>query len=199
MCIRDRLLDIAHLCATSGADSFLLDGMFGSEIVSASEWLELLTELRAIYPGSIEVRMGTNETPVLYLPHVDAAHVTSRTAVELLRTAAPETVLQLRLPTGDRYDAALEAWTPMLSESDTARAPVLRFLDAEITSPAADGFVITGAMVFDMLSEEKQAANPLGQRFRELRRAAMDRELGKGRPELRNLPLPGSEPNSHPE
>ncbi|MBN1448482.1 MAG: hypothetical protein JXA28_11170 [Bacteroidetes bacterium] len=195
---RSMLFDMAETCSAAGADSFLLDGVFGADMVSAADWLHLLNELRDVYAGSIEARMSPGQTPTLYLPHIDGVHVESDQEIsERLRTS--DIPLQLRTAARDRYVPSSEPWLPMLADADTSMHSMFSALDELIVLDVNGDFVLTGATAFDLLGNERRADNPLAVRVRAMRQRGIDRELMNRQPEFRSAPIPASEPDSHPD
>ena len=187
---RDMLHDFAEAAAESGADALLLDGLFGSTDVSAAEWVEVIGEMRARFPGRIEVRTDVGHTGSLYLNQLDAAHLTATgdTAVHPVPdvlaatlSAFPDKGLRFHMPDPDSYAAGDMPWQPVLTHTgDLANS--LDYLSSPLLSlEYCRGFFIGGRAAFDLLTATPVSDAPLPRALRTNAEARLRSVLEKRR------------------
>jgi hypothetical protein len=188
---RGMLLEIAAAAAAGKADALLLDGLFGNPGVSASDWLQLLADLRSVFPGLIEARIGEGYTPSIYLRQLDGALLPvfegarrmNQVSIDSLlaanrHEAGENTKLLLTMRDPDGYAANGMPWNPQLSYQGDAVAEAEALLQLPYILPdASDGFFLYGAAVFDQLTATPTVPYPLSKRLRELRRQAISEAL----------------------
>ncbi|MDT8324503.1 MAG: hypothetical protein RRA94_10345 [Bacteroidota bacterium] len=180
------LLDCADLAASCGADAILFDALFGASGVSAGEWLALIEELRTRYGGALEARMSGRDTPLLYLRHLDGAHIPpdSLRAIEL-RREAPDAAIYLRLPLRDRYAAGALPWQLHNVKVHYDPDAVMRVLHTA-EQQSFRGFTLSGGWAWTNVTVDN---TPLGKLLRAQREHAHRRELERRRMEV----APGNE------
>lgn len=189
---RDMLLDLASVAEESGADALLLDGLFGNTAVSASEWVDLLGEVRGEFPGRIEGRFDNGHIPPVYIDQLDGACMdvsdgdstsTGYNMLDALLVAYPAKGVTALMPEPDRYIADGSPWTPTLASKQDPGNPLdflsLPFLSAD----QCNGFFLSGDKTFRMLAAEPEQDIPLVRRLHALRDENLKILLEKGRRE----------------
>ncbi|MFZ1729407.1 MAG: hypothetical protein WBQ23_00210 [Bacteroidota bacterium] len=188
----DLLLDFADIAAESRADALLLDGLFGSTTVSATEWVDILAELRERYSGSIEGRMDEGHTPPLYLNQLDAAVVAaardtaSKSISSILGAtlvAFPNKGVQFIMPDPDSYTAKGMRWKPMITTTADAGIAEEFLSTSKLTSNECRGFFLSGAASFEILIRAGDSDVPLVQKLQALREANLIKAIENARRE----------------
>ena len=175
---RDLALDLAALASSSGADALLLDALFGHSSVSATEWIALIEELRAAYAGALEIRIGDEATPLLYLRHFDGAHVAADSAAIVhLRHESAKAALYLRTGLRDRHEAGAFPWD--VHSTGLAYDPdlIMQVLHTA-EQPECNGFALSGSYAFTNVSVD---GTPLGGILRSFRDRQQRRQLERRR------------------
>lgn len=179
---REMLLDMADAATRGGADALLLDGLFGFRGISAASWLQVIEDLRAHFPRAIEARADTAETPLLYLRHLDAAHVPPDTARVAAVSADESDVRVLYLQRShDRYGSGLEPWEPVLIETADILQESTELVEDEENDARTDGFTLTGMQAYEQLLMDE---SPLTRQLRMRRQRGLVRELNQRQQQL---------------
>ncbi|GEM_PF-1479546 len=194
---RVMLLDMAAAAASASADALLLDGLFGFGSVTAGSWLQLLTDIRGRFPGSIEARMDSGFTPQLYLRHIDGAHLSSDLGrVTTLRKERDDARIYLQLPSKDEYASSVEAWQPVLVTADDVLQAAIQLISQEEDRAETEGFTLTGMQAYRQLLRKD---SPLARAMSNRRQRGLIRELKSRQQELLPAAPTNSEPNAHRE
>ncbi|MBR9976708.1 MAG: hypothetical protein KFH87_01350 [Bacteroidetes bacterium] len=188
---RDMLLDIAAIARECGADALLLDGLFGNPAVSATDWLQLLEDIRGVFSGALEARLGRGHTPMMYIRQLDGgilsapdrqnapgAAVNDTLFAAYRNEAGSETKLFFAMRDVDTYAADGMPWIPVLSRpgNSLARAATMLYLPF-ILPDTSDGFFLSGSEVFEQLSDTEAEGSPLARRLRALRQMVISNAL----------------------
>lgn len=189
---RDLLLRLADVAVESRADALLLDGLFGSPAVSASEWVDLLAELRTKYSGRIEGRFDKGHIPVIYIDQLDGACMelsgadstdTGYDMFDALIVAYPEKGVTALMPESNRYSSAGMPWQPALDAKASTANPVDYLSTPFLSSAKCDGFFLSGDRAFRMLAAGQEQDIPLARKLRAMREENLRKLLEKGRRE----------------
>lgn len=189
---RDMLLDLADVAAASRADALQLDGLFGNTAVSATEWTDVLGELRTVYSGAIEGRIDEGHTPTIYLAQLDAAALAPTDTIApalsadlfaAIREKHAEKSLFLIMPDPDHSTTKGMPWEPVstrLGNDDLA----LEFLSLPtVTVEVSNGFFLCGWDVFEILRAAANSDAPLARKLRAFRDERLKKALEDGRRE----------------
>lgn len=188
---RDMLLKIAAMAREYGADALLLDGLFGNPGVSVSDWLQLLGDIRGVFPGALEARLEDGNTPLMYIRQLDGGllsaldrqdtpeAVVNDSLIAAYRSeAGSETKLFLVMPDVDVYAADGLPWIPVLSRTGNSLAGAAALLHLPFILPdTCDGFFLFGSEVFEQLSASSAEVPPLARRLRALRQMVISNAL----------------------
>lgn len=186
---RDLLLRLADIAAESRADALLLDGLFGSSAVSASEWVDLLAELRTKYSGRIEGRFDKGHIPVIFMNQLDGACMElsggdstgkDYDMLGALLTAYPDKGVTALMPESDRYASAGMPWQPVLDAKGGAADPENYLSTPFLSSAKCDGFFLSGDRAFRMLTARPLSEIPLARALRALRSDNIRKLLERG-------------------
>ena len=180
---RVMLLDMASAASTSGADALLLDGLFGFGGISAGSWLQLLTDIRGRFGGSLEARMDSGQTAALYLRHLDGAHISPDSAhvARLRQEESDDAHLFLLMHADDRYESSVEAWEPLLVEEDDVLQYAMQLISREEDGAGTAGFTLAGVQSYRQLLQED---SPLARAMRGRRQRGLIRELNRRQQEI---------------
>lgn len=179
---RDLVEECAALAARAEATGLLLDGVFGEQRVSASEWLDLIARVRGEYDGLLEMRIGKKATPALYTVHANGAHV-DETAV--MPKASSATPLHIVMDDRDIWTSSQVPW----SGGELRAAPALRRAEQLLERAAGDssvhGVTLTGAELLDILRAGDGRSRSLRSRIAALQTQWMTLDLHRPPTELR--------------
>ncbi|MCB2206383.1 hypothetical protein KQI65_16685 [bacterium] len=179
------LLDLAGHATTSGADAILLDALFGEPSVSATEWLALITDMRKLYAGSLEIRLDSAATPEMYLRHFDGAHIAPDSLrLIAIREDAPDKPIYLRNPLRDRYASGLFPWDPVNANLHHDLHILTRILDLT-ESMSTGGFTLAGLSAYTNCSVDR---TPLGALLKSHHRRSLQHQLEQRQQSLSSTP-----------
>jgi hypothetical protein len=179
---RDLVEECASLAARAEATGLLLDGVFGEQRVSASEWLDLIARVREEYDGLLEMRIGKKATPALYAVHANGAHVEEEAAMPDSSHSAP---VHLVMEDRDTWTASPVPW----GDGELRAAPALRRAEALLQRAAGDshvhGLTLTGAELLSILRAGDERGRSLRSRIAALNTRWMTLDFYRPPTELR--------------
>jgi hypothetical protein len=185
----DMILDVASMASTSGADALLLDALFGAPAVSAAEWVQLISELRAEFFDALEVRMNAGETPLAYLRQFDGVHISpDSAAITRLNSEAEGSRIHFMMENEDSYTSSLEQWKPVLVTRADMEAALAKMLSFVKRSKNLSGFTLSGTVIYEQLTAIDDPPSPLVHTLQRLHEEQIILQLGQRQHELRSGP-----------
>jgi hypothetical protein len=184
---RELALDMAGFADEHGVEALLLDGNFGHPSISAAEWLELISSLRTVYSGKLEIRVDDGLTPGIYARHFDGVYLGSAngTIDESAVTAAAEggTAVYILATDTDAYTDGAFPWQPSVSTEGASEETTNGVLALADAYPQLRCIVLSGIATIDALRHTEHES-PLGGTLRSLRQRTLQQDIERTQKQL---------------
>jgi hypothetical protein len=184
---RQLVLDVAEFADAHDIEALLLDGVFGDPSTSASEWLELISALRAAYDGKLEIRVDAGLTPGIYIEHFDGAYLESADGTIASGTIAPSdagsTPVYILASDTDAYTDGALPWQPVLNTERISAEASKAILALADRYPQLRGIVLSGSATISELRRTGHES-PLSTSLRSLRQRTLLQDIERTQMQL---------------